>query len=103
MALDISGATFGVDANGIQSFINELNTKCIADTISKMNSGLSDLRSAVDSAWVGTSAETYKNNLEADKKTITDALNESFEVLKGELNDIASKIGEVDEGLIQGR
>ena len=46
MALDISGATFGVDANGIQSFINELNTQCIADTISMMNSGLSELISA---------------------------------------------------------
>lgn len=56
MALDISSATFGVDANGIQAFLNELNTKCIADTITKMNSGISELRSSVDSAWVGTSA-----------------------------------------------
>ena len=53
MALDISGATFGVDENGIQSFINELNTQCIQDTINKMNSGLAELRTAVDEAWVG--------------------------------------------------
>lgn len=103
MALDISGATFGVDANGIQSFINELNTQCIQDTINKMNSGLSELRSAVDEAWVGKSADTFKSNMEADKDTITKALNDSFEVLKTELFDIAAKMSESDEGLITPR
>lgn len=103
MALDISGATFGVDANGIQSFINELNTQCIQDTINKMNSGLAELRTAVDEAWVGKSADTFKNNMESDKDSISKALNQSFEVLKAELFDIASKLSESDEGLITPR
>ena len=103
MALDISGATFGVDANGIQSFINELNTKCIEETISAMDSGLNEIRTAVDTAWVGKSAETFKDNLESHKKTISDALKKSGDILKSELTDIAAKMGEIDNDLVKPR
>ena len=101
--LNLEGATFGVDANGINTYVNKLNTECIEATISKMNSGMDELRTAGDNAWVGKSAETFKNNMEADKETITNALRESYETLKSELFDIASKIGEVDQELVKPR
>ncbi len=103
MALDIHGATFGVDANGIATLENNLNVKCIQETITKMNGGIAALREAVDTAWVGQSAENFKDNMETDKEAVVKALNESYEILKGELDDIASKMGEVDQELVPKR
>ena len=103
MALTIEGASIGFDANEIQALLNDMNTKCIQDTISKMNTGMSDLRNAVDAGWVGASAEQFKKNMETDKETISNALNTAFEVLKEELNNIVAKMSEMDEGLIQAR
>ena len=103
MALTIQGATIGVDANGIQQLINNLETHVIQDTISKMNASQAALRDKVDAAWVGQSAETFKNNMETDKGVLEKSLKESFEVLKSELFNIASAIGEEDQSLVQSR
>lgn len=103
MALTIQGATIGVDANGIQALINNLQTHVIDDTISKMNASQGALREKVDAAWVGQSAETFKNNMETDKNTLSTALKDSFEVLKSELFNIANTIGEEDQSLVQSR
>lgn len=103
MALTIEGATIGFDANEIQALLNDMNTKCIEATINKMSQGMSDLRTTVDSAWVGASAEQFKKNMETDRETISKALNDSFNVLKGELNNIVNKMSEMDENLIQAR
>ena len=103
MALTIQGATIGVDANGIQALINELQTHVIDDTISAMNAAQSGLRDKVDAAWVGQSAENFKTNMETDKKVLETALKESFDTLKSELYNIASTIGEEDQSLVQTR
>ncbi len=103
MALDIHGATFGVDANGISTLENNINVQCIEKTITAMNAGMAALRTAVDNAWVGTSAENFKSNMETDKDAVVDGLHQSYEILKGELEDIAAKMGEVDETLVPKR
>ncbi len=103
MALGITKATFGVDENGIQALINDLNTKCITDTKTKMSQGMDGLRDAVNASWQGKSAENFKHNLDSDRKTISEGLEKSFEILKKELFEIANKMGEVDESLIKKR
>ena len=41
--------------------------------------------------------------METDKEAVVKALNESYDILKGELDDIASKMGEVDQELVPKR
>ena len=103
MALQISGADIGADTNGVQTAINNLQVHVIQDTISKMNSSMETLRTSVDEAWVGQSAENFKDNMETDKNTVVDALNETFEGLKSEINQIVSRMGEADEALVERR
>ena len=83
MALNIEGATIGFDSNNVETALNNLNTKVIQDTIVKMNSSMSTLRDYVDSAWVGASAEQFKNNMEADKEKIAQSLRDTYDILNG--------------------
>ncbi len=103
MALQIGNADIGADANGVQQAINNLRTHVIQDTISKMNGSMESLRASVDDAWVGHSAEIFKENMQNDKKTISEALEQTFEGLQNEINQIVSRMGEADENLIKGR
>ena len=103
MALNIEGATLGVDANNVQTALNNLNTYCIQETISLMNSSMASLREAVDTAWVGQSAEVFKNNMEKDKETISKALNDTYEVLKSEMYQIVNEMEAADAELVKER
>ncbi len=103
MSLQISGADVGADINGITQALNNLQQKVILDAINKMNSSLSTLRESVDEAWVGQSAENFKSNMETDKDAIVQALQDSYDSLKSEMDQIISKMGEADEALIEKR
>lgn len=103
MALNIEGATIGFDSNNVETALNNLNTKVIQDTIVKMNSSMSTLRDYVDSAWVGASAEQFKNNMEADKEKIAQSLRDTYDVLKSEMYQIVNEMATADEELIKGR
>lgn len=103
MALNIEGATIGFDANNVQTALNNLNTKCIGDAIRKMNDSMSGLREYVDSAWVGASAEQFKNNMEADKDRISQALQDTYEVLESEMYQIVDEMASADDELVKGR
>lgn len=103
MALNIEGATLGYDANNVEAAKRSLNENVIQDTITKMNQELATLRTAVDTVWVGQSAEQFKKNLEFDADYITKCLEETRDVLNTELNEIVNKMDEVDQNLVQGR
>ncbi len=103
MALNIEGATIGFDANNVETALSNLNTKCIQDTINKMNSSMAALRDAVDAGWQGQSAETFKNNMEKDKETISKALNDTYEVLKSEMYQIVNEMAAADAELVKER
>ncbi len=103
MALNIEGATIGFDSNNVETALNNLNTKVIQDTIVKMNSSMSTLRDYVDSAWVGASAEQFKNNMEADKEKIAQSLRDTYDILKSEMYQIVNEMATADEELIKGR
>lgn len=103
MALQISSADIGADTSGVQTALNNLQVHVIQDTISKMNNSMQNLRNSVDEAWVGQSAENFKDNMETDKTHVINALNETFEGLKSEINQIVARMGEADEALVERR
>lgn len=103
MALNIEGATIGFDANNVETALNNLNTRVIQDTIAKMNSKMSDLRNYVDSAWVGASAEQFKQNMESDKDKISQSLRDTYDVLKSEMYQIVNEMAAADEQLVNRR
>lgn len=104
MALNIEGATFGFDANGVQEALNNINTNVIQEAVDQMNNSMNDLRSWVDSAWVGESAEQFKKNMEADKRMITSQLDQSFNALQSVIRDqIGGTIAEADANLVKAR
>lgn len=103
MALNINNATIGFDVNNVESALNNLNTRCIQDTINRMNMSMSKLRDYVDSAWVGASAEQFKNNMETDKNKISQALQDTYDVLKSEMYQIVNEMASADSELVKGR
>lgn len=103
MALNIENASIGFDANNVQKALGNLNTRVIQDTINKMNQSMSELRDAVDAAWVGASADQFKKNMETDKEKISDALRETYKVLESEMYQIVNEMAAVDEQLVKAR
>lgn len=103
MALTIEGATIGYDENNVQTALNNLNRVVIQDAINEMNSAMDDLYTAVNDAWVGNSAEAFKDNMQYDKNTICTGLNESYQVLENEMNQIVNEMSNVDENLVERR
>ena len=103
MALTIEGATLGYDANNIQALLNDMNTEVIQKTKTTMRNALDGLRNDVDAVWVGASAEKFKSNMEIDVGVIARGLDQAFENLKAELNQIVSAMDKIDQSLVQGR
>ena len=103
MALSIENATIGFDVNNVETALSNLNTKVIQDTITKMNSSMQKLRESVDAAWVGSSAEQFKTNMESDKDKISKSLQDTYDVLKSEMYQIVNEMAAADEELVKGR
>ncbi len=103
MALNIEGATIGYDADNVEKALNNLEVNCINATIDKMNSSMSTLFDAVNAAWVGVSANQFMENMSYDKDQVVQALRETYDVLKGEIDDIVAKMAAMDEDLVEAR
>ena len=101
--LNISGATFGVDSNELQTALNNLNVQVVQKTIETMRGKLSELQNTVDEIWVGQSATQFKNNIAADQNAVAEGLNDAYETLKGSFYAIAKKIADEDAKLVKGR
>ena len=103
MALTIDKASQGFDRRGMQSYINEINTKLVDNACNRLNSGMKEIRAAVDQVWVGTSAETFKNNFEHDVDVIRDALQEARKICENALKEAGKAMGDLDHDLVQKR
>ena len=101
--LGIEGATIGYDATNVQQALNNIHRRCIVDAVSKMNSAYSDLVNAVNEAWVGQSAETFKGNIAWDIKKVTEGLNKSYDILESEMHQIVNELDKVDNELVTAR
>lgn len=103
MALNIEGATIGYDVNNVQQALNNLNVNCIEKTIEQMKSSYHDLETAVDDAWHGASANTFKQNIWTDIDTISKTLKSTYDILESELYQIMNVMAEADSELVQER
>lgn len=104
MGLGINGATIGYDTNELNDAMQRLNTEVISVAIEKMTSEMATLREQVDAVWVGQSAESFKNNMEFDKKVIIDALEKiRDEEIRGFMDQIVSNFDEIDQNLVKER
>ena len=103
MALTISGATFGVDANELRTALNNINVQVIEAAKSEMRKGLSDLQTAVDTVWVGQSAETFKTNMVHDQNTIASKLDATYKSLVSEFARITKEMFEKESTLVTRR
>lgn len=103
MALNIEGASIGFDANNVQKALNNLKTGVIQDTITLMQSGLLDLYTAVNDAWVGASAEQFKKNMNTDMNKVSNALSDTYDILVSEMDQIINAMKAADEELVKGR
>lgn len=99
MALGIEGASHGYDANNTQRLINNINVKCVGDTVAAINLGLGELRRAVDAAWVGASAEKFKQKMEKDANDVSKAIREAGDGLTNYINAVTSKMADVDNSI----
>ena len=103
MGLTIEGATVGYDSRNVTAALNNLNTQVIQATITDMNTGLSNLYDTVNAAWVGQSAEVFKENMQADVRTITEGLNHAYATLQAQMHQIVNNMEEIDQNLVQRR
>ena len=103
MALTISGATFGVDANELRTALNNINVQVIEKAESTMRAGLSNLQDAVDAVWVGKSAETFKTNMVHDQNTVAGKLQATYKSLVNEFSRISKEMFEKESELITKR
>lgn len=101
--LNIEKATLGYDANNIQKLLNRINSDVIFAAQRDLRQNLADLRSATDEVWVGHSALQFKSNMDSDVDKVCAALDATFEVLKGQLNDIVNKMDTDDKNLVARR
>ena len=85
MALNFENSTFGYDSSGLTSLINQINIQCIEQTRTAMLNGLAALNQAVDTAWVGDSANRFKTKMDEDAKSIIASIEEAGETCKNAL------------------
>ena len=101
--LGITNATQGYDASGIIKYIEAIRANLIEKAIIKMREGEIQVKEAVDSVWVGKSADIYKTNLDHDVNEICKALTEAQHVLNQSIWHAASHIKTIDENIVKKR
>ena len=68
--LHIEGADYGFDEHGSEEALKRINEEVIERVVDRMEKAVDRLMDAVDNAWVGPSAEIFKDKLFEDFKTI---------------------------------
>lgn len=101
MALDISGATVGYDADGIASLLAKIKADVIDEASTEMKARSTDLENALDQVWQGDSEEQFKENMQNDIRKVRRALDKAYESLASEIGQIGQRMGQVDENLVE--
>lgn len=101
MALDISGASVGYDADGIESLLAKIKADVIDEASTEMKTRATDLKTALDNVWQGDSEEQFKENMDNDIRKVRFALQKAYESLASEVGQIGQRMGQVDEDLVE--
>lgn len=103
MSLQLSNATVGYDRTGVQRLIASLDEQTVQQTNSLLIKELEKLNTATDAAWVGSSADIFKKNMQTDVNNITTALTQTFDTLKNEIYQIVNEMDNIDQNVISAR
>lgn len=97
--MDFQSATFGVNFNGMEDYIHELNTIVLIECARALdNTG--EVEAAIRKGWEGEAPETFIRNLQKAKGNMIDTLNQLQEAFDKELRGIKSAILEMDANMI---
>lgn len=99
MALNIDGATFGYDIAGTQAFLNELKASYLDQAASDARN-TDEIFTSVDESWVGQAAEDFKIAINEDCNALSRTLEQLYEQLESQINNISSSIADTDAGLM---
>ncbi|MBR3236445.1 hypothetical protein IKF92_02075 [Candidatus Saccharibacteria bacterium] len=100
---NIQQSTIGYDTQGVDDMLREIKTKVILEAAEEMKTSVNSLNEAIDSIWVGTSADQFKQNMQSDVTKISRKLEESYNVLESRIWGIVSSMSEADQNLIKSR
>lgn len=103
MALTIENATVGYDANGIEQLLNNINTNVVEESHNKLGGGLNDLETTIEEIWRGESSTIFRNNMRDDVQKVEEAIDQVYDVLRGEISQIVEAMTQVDQNLIKNR
>lgn len=101
--LGIEGATLGFDEDGSRQALDNINEQIIERIIERMEHSVEDLMYAVDEAWVGPSAEIFKDNVFADLNTIEYGMEESRRQLYEEFSNVQQQMFNADTSILNRR
>ena len=96
MGLKISNATFGYDTNGMLSLIDEVKLTVIPDATKSIRNKKEKIRSTIDTVWVGSSADAFKDKLDYDTDVLCEALLEIKNLISENLNNVGSNVEDID-------
>lgn len=99
MALNIDGATFGYDIAGTQAFLNELKASYLDQASSDARNN-DEIFTCVDESWQGQAAEDFKTAINEDCNALSRTLEQLYEQLESQINNISSSIADIDAGLM---
>ncbi len=103
MALNISKATIGYDRDQLTKTYNNLRANCIQDTIRIMQKNTKIIYDFVNQAWVGQSADQFKQNWENDVYYIVKRLGEAETQLKNQFDSVVKTMNKQENTIVQKR
>lgn len=101
MALDIGGASIGYDVQGIKNLMDEIRVEVVDKTIDTMHNKEAEIETWVSDAWVGTSADTFVENLKGYQDELEKVLIKAENGLRTEFHQIQAEIKNADNELIK--
>jgi hypothetical protein len=102
-SLDIDKATVGYKSQGVGDLLTDIRMNVVEDAATKLENGAERLMEAVNTIWVGNSADQYKTNLQNDVKKVCKALRDAYSSMEIEITNIGYKLSEVDNQLVKAR
>ncbi len=97
--MDFSQADHGVSIDGMRKYVEALNI-IVLKNVAQAIRDTEGIKSAVESGWVGASAEQFLRNLNKAKEEVIKSLKDLSTALETELEGIQSQIIDMDERLV---
>ena len=101
--LNIGGATIGYDSSNLQKTFDNLHTSCVSDTKKIMKSKTENIENSVLKAWVGTSADMFKDNWDRDVDYVSKKLDEVSKQLEDQFNTIIKSMNKKEDAIVSKR